>query len=498
MYISVGAVISIVLGICLYLYQHQGPLDLTGKGTVTVTLTKDGFVPDEIYISRNTTVVFRTTTGNQFWPASDLHPFHTIYSAFDAKGPVAATSTWNFVFNKDGHWSYHDHIGLATGVIIVVPPGEKGDAKYNVLGVCDEPEQSGREACYRQHILLALDTKGLDGATDEVAVVYRDYPEFRSECHSFLHDLGLMAYKKYGDQLPPTKTMYCGQGFYHGYLESFLMEKHGDIGPALLFCAAEAARLGEKTVAGLQCMHGIGHSIMEYLLTTRTDLSNNSRNLQTLVGMGIAECAGMPSEEGKFRCADGAFDVFKAWVNVQNLQTVYTDVFSLDHPFALCVPLREKWQRDACVWEMAKETLVIANHNTGTSLQSVMRAARTWLDGTYMFSAITSVAFVSAANNVDMSDKELIGLCASVVDTMLHSYCIAGLLRGVVFNGAPGAEGVRGAVLCHVSTLTSDEKTLCANTLVTTLVNNYGEVARAAVCVLVADIPGTDKLCTPQ
>jgi len=478
--------------------MHRGPLDLTGQSTVTITLTKNGFVPNEIYINRGTTVVFNTTAGNPFWPASDLHPFHTIYSAFDPKGPVAATSTWSFTFDKDGHWSFHDHIGLATGVIIVVPPGATGDAKYDVLGVCDEPEQSGRAACYRQHILLALDKKGLDGAMNEVASVYQNYPEFRPECHSFLHDLGLMAYKKYGEHVPPANTMYCGQGFYHGYLESFLMERHGDIKPALAFCTAEAKRLGEKTVAGLQCMHGIGHSVMEYLLTTRPDLSNNSRNLQILLGLGVAECAAMPSPEGKFRCADGAFDVFKAWVNVQSLQTVYTDVFSLDHPFALCTPLHETWQRDACVWEMAKETLVIANHNTRTSLQSVMRAARTWLDGTYMFSAITSVAFVSAANNVDMSDKKLVGLCASVVDTTLHSYCIAGLLRGVVFNGAPGTEGARGAELCHVRTLTSGEKTLCAKTLVTTLVNNYGEVARAAACALVADIPGTDKLCTPQ
>lgn len=90
------------------------------EGAVVVTLTKDGFTPMEVRIKTGDTVAFTNTTGELFWPASNLHPSHSIYPEFDPMEPVPADGVWSFTFTKTGEWLYHDHLApYYTGVIIV-------------------------------------------------------------------------------------------------------------------------------------------------------------------------------------------------------------------------------------------------------------------------------------------------------------------------------------------------------------------------------------------
>jgi len=79
-------------------------------------------------------VTFVNQSSNSFWPASALHPTHTVYSgtsleehcpdaaneSFDACGPIAAGSSWSFTFNKSGSWNYHDHLNASHFGKIVV------------------------------------------------------------------------------------------------------------------------------------------------------------------------------------------------------------------------------------------------------------------------------------------------------------------------------------------------------------------------------------------
>lgn len=89
-------------------------------GAVVITLSKDGFSPDEISITVGDTVVFRSTAGEPFWPASNLHPSHSIYPEFDPEEPVQPDAVWSFTFTKAGLWEYHDHLApYFTGVITV-------------------------------------------------------------------------------------------------------------------------------------------------------------------------------------------------------------------------------------------------------------------------------------------------------------------------------------------------------------------------------------------
>lgn len=87
---------------------------------VVITLTEDGFKPEKITIAQGTTVKFTSTQKEYYWPASDLHPSHGIYPAFDPKEPIAGDKSWSFRFDKPGVWNFHDHIApYYTGTITV-------------------------------------------------------------------------------------------------------------------------------------------------------------------------------------------------------------------------------------------------------------------------------------------------------------------------------------------------------------------------------------------
>lgn len=89
-------------------------------GSIVVTLSKDGYSPETLSVKVGDTVTFRSVDGELFWPASNLHPSHTIYPEFDPQEPIQPDSVWSFTFTKPGEWKYHDHLApYFTGVITV-------------------------------------------------------------------------------------------------------------------------------------------------------------------------------------------------------------------------------------------------------------------------------------------------------------------------------------------------------------------------------------------
>lgn len=93
---------------------------ISEEQTYEVVLREDGFDPEELTITAGDTIVFSTTRDTHFWPASNLHPTHDIYPAFDPEEPISADATWSFTFEERGIWRMHDHLApYFTGVITV-------------------------------------------------------------------------------------------------------------------------------------------------------------------------------------------------------------------------------------------------------------------------------------------------------------------------------------------------------------------------------------------
>ena len=100
-------ILLLILGFFLYNFffsNHQ-----SGQ-TYKIVLTDNGFSPAEITLNHGDLIEFTTTSGKPFWPASDLHPTHGIYSEFDPQEPIDPDKSWNFKFLKTGKWKFHDHL----------------------------------------------------------------------------------------------------------------------------------------------------------------------------------------------------------------------------------------------------------------------------------------------------------------------------------------------------------------------------------------------------
>lgn len=86
----------------------------------TITYTDSGFSPTTLTIKSGDTVVFKNSGSKDFWPASAIHPTHTIYPEFDAKKGIAPGATYSFTFTRIGSWKYHNHLNPSlTGTITV-------------------------------------------------------------------------------------------------------------------------------------------------------------------------------------------------------------------------------------------------------------------------------------------------------------------------------------------------------------------------------------------
>src|SRR5690606_186793 len=88
--------------------------------THTVVLTESGYEPKSLTVKRGDVVTFTTDRVYEHWPASNLHPTHNVYAAFDPKRPLGPSEEWSFQFTRVGQWQFHDHLkSIYTGDITV-------------------------------------------------------------------------------------------------------------------------------------------------------------------------------------------------------------------------------------------------------------------------------------------------------------------------------------------------------------------------------------------
>lgn len=95
---------------------------------LAVEITSSGFSPKTLEINTGDTVTWTNMDSRSHWPASAVHPTHTIYpepggcigSIFDACRGLSNGESYSFTFDEEGTWGYHDHLRSSlTGTIIV-------------------------------------------------------------------------------------------------------------------------------------------------------------------------------------------------------------------------------------------------------------------------------------------------------------------------------------------------------------------------------------------
>ena len=115
--------------------EDEGPIG-DPEFHALISYTDEGFVPESVNIERGQTVRFVNNASAETgtWPASAVHPTHTIYpgsgiskcdtseqsSIFDACRELQPGEFWEFTFTEAGEWRYHDHThAYHTGAVIV-------------------------------------------------------------------------------------------------------------------------------------------------------------------------------------------------------------------------------------------------------------------------------------------------------------------------------------------------------------------------------------------
>lgn len=87
----------------------------------TIRMTAAGFSPATVTVNAGEAVAFiNDDPAAPHWPASAVHPAHTVLPGFDALGGVASGASYVFTFETPGAWEFHDHLNPGfTGQVIV-------------------------------------------------------------------------------------------------------------------------------------------------------------------------------------------------------------------------------------------------------------------------------------------------------------------------------------------------------------------------------------------
>lgn len=303
---------------------HEG-----GGGNVVVHVTEEGFEPRSVEVEAGGTVVFENVGDEAHWPASDDHPTHEAYSAFDPEEPIEPGAEWSFTFERPGKWEYHDHMNPYLTGEVVVRRGEEDRAgpegggllpsigaffasAYEVAvsafaGEKEESEKADGEAAETGASSGELSQKRYEEIEEELAALVRQEnprvaleklrAEIRtdnalaSSCHPLVHDVGHAAYEKYGDfgEAMKYQDEVCNSGYLHGIIESRFEDSDDVFADMKTMCDPYP----RGSYMSWQCYHGLGHGAMFY---TANDLPRS-----------LEMCEGFESSFGRSNCANGVF-----------------------------------------------------------------------------------------------------------------------------------------------------------------------------------------------
>ena len=441
--------------ILIFLYNSSGftILDESNK-THTIILKEEGFSPQSITIQKGDTVTFKTDRNESFWPASNLHPTHTIYSEFDPKKPVPANETWSFIFDKIGKWTYHDHLFPFYRGEITVVNENKIKKETNKKDISRDPcetlkTESAKAQCQETFFTETLKEKGIEGAFALMDQLFQKETTFASNCHDFAHRLGEETYYLLADNKDlalSTKSSYCGYGFYHGFMEALLFTT-GDLKEAQEFCDYAEKSLSEQTSdAGGACYHGIGHGIVED--TPDPKLWGNA---QKIIQPGLELCKKVsPNEDKLFRCDTGVFNALEILMT----QKRYNLSYSNDDPYAICKQQEERHKK-ACFTQFVVAVMNATNNDFSKSAKIIDEIS----DNEYANASIYTLALETGRNKT-LSDEENISFCRQL-STRLQLTCIYSIAEGFMKYGPPQKEYIQAIDFCNSSLLTDAERQTC-------------------------------------
>lgn len=449
----------------------------TPVDAVTVTVTADGFEPKSVRLNRGGTVTFRTRTNKPFWPASNPHPNHETYQAFDPRKPIAPNDSWTFTFNDIGVWQYHDHTRpFLRGKIVVVDPATNADP-LNCTRLDNLPG-SQREQCWDLLISDALDTQGVKGAFAEFTRLYQTDPVFAgSGCHLHAHRIGEAVYSQYAKYKDfrklewPAESIACGYGFFHGFIEHMLRD-YPEVTLAQEFCEYLSTKADVMPVIRKNCYHSIGHGFIP-----DPPPQEQWGNPVAMVEPPLAVCAKVTTDTTEMReCQQGVFNVLANWYT----RETYGLKVDPDHPFAVCEAMRTYEHKHACYYEMSMIIGPYGNNDVKVIAAKYLQGIK---EPEIAGMVINSVAAGLMQQAIVKDDHAyLLRDCYALQQQDLVVECIKGVSGGFAAHGEPGKEYIKGLRFCALPEMRPEHKEHCYQNMLRTFRGIYEQSKMDQVC----------------
>ncbi len=271
---------------------------------IYIHINENGFSPSKLNISIGTKVIFENVGLEKHWPAGDDHPSHTLYDgtnlkthcdvssvlkSFDSCSGIDEGDTWSFVFEKEGEFSFHDHLWPQfTGEIIVNT--ESTDNVHKKVGLFKRIKNFTNNIFYKfwsyfkknkrviipsndvlnveeyeklkvnfEKIVKDVDPKK---AIEELENLSEKDERVLNQCHDFLHIIGhagFLKYKSFSVAVNYQKD-FCNSGYIHGLFEAYFKNTENLELNLSKECSDYATDKREFDL--WQCNHGIGHGVM--------------------------------------------------------------------------------------------------------------------------------------------------------------------------------------------------------------------------------------------
>jgi len=490
-FIFVGALllfVGMLLVVLLYLNlpgKFFAFLSPTLNKKHVVELRQDGFYPEEIIIRQGDTVAFITIAGKSFWPASNIHPAHTIYPEFDPKESISPEDSWSFKFTEPGLWKYHDHIQANhTGKITVLAPTGSGSwDRTQAATSCVGETPGGKLQCWDELLESTLAEHGLPAAFKLFIELYRSEPSVAKGCHGWGHVLGKGAYHLFADNkdvVVPNEASYCGYGFYHGFLEELLLNT-GDPKGALDFCnyASERVAARQTIIVYVNCVHGIGHGST----SEAAEDPANWGKVDPVLAYGKKNCELVTNHPQELEiCWEGVFNELQQNINFA------TNGFSYellkDDFFGICRQEEQKYKR-ACYFEFIGLITYAAGHDFRKAAAMVLEDVPNEKDASYL---MVKLAADFMQNDIVNPTYEKNVLDCRSLPEYVYKACLQGIVLGFTAHGEPGREYVKGLDFCRSPILTEAEEEQCHRKLLRDLSSLYLPEKLAEICQGVEDL----------
>ncbi len=440
-------------------------------GKYLIELHEDGFHPQELNIKLNDVVKFTSTTGRPFWPASDFHPTHTIYSEFDPKNPISPDKSWSFKFERVGKWRLHDHLApYYTGTINVIDGGRV--EKLNCIDFSKDGNGSMRNRCWNEALVEALDSGGVKGAMKKVQELYITDPAFISNgCHTWAHVVGDMAFDKdgYKDNNVeswdfPIETTYCGYGFFHGLFEHFF-RTHPDVKLAQRICNRLTDTFSKEIPRIRQtCFHGVGHGFMPEPPPVK--IWSDPYAMMTTALEACRTISPTNDIMENRECMEGSFNVMANWMDAKE----YGLKMDEKEPLEFCNKQKDKETVTACFYEYAMRLTSLAKDD-------IVKIATEYIKPSYDEVLSEMIIDSAAASLVErylsLTNYDfLVERCLKIPTNLKHA-CLSGMSGGFIAHGEPGKEYTKAIVVCNSKVLSEIDKDWCFSNLTSKFPNNY-------------------------